>query len=164
MVSPIILSGSQGPRFFFNLDANVGPDSPNRPDDVQLVQMGFQAMARNPLFRPKDPKDEQILRRALGDPDITPGRHYGGGRNEVLSLVINLYQAFRGDGSVRDGHVSVIRGTTGSYDNVHSYLLIPMNNSLMDVNRRSFPRLDLLPECPTQLRSAIQKMLLGGVG
>jgi hypothetical protein len=48
MVSPLILAGSKGPRFLFNIGTNVGPRCPNRPDDVEFVQLGYFAMVRDP--------------------------------------------------------------------------------------------------------------------
>ena len=48
MVSPILIRKGDATRFYWNIDANVGAGSPNRNDDVQLVQLAYAVMATKP--------------------------------------------------------------------------------------------------------------------
>ena len=155
MVSPIIINGSAGPRFFFNLDGNVGPNSPNRPDDVQFVQLGYLAASRNPKV-----KATQAARELFAK--VVPGTPYNGAPNDPLTLAISAHEA--GRGGPRDGHVSVVRGGTGSYDGTHSYIVISLNNNLIDTMLDDFPRIDKNAQCPAELRLRVRKILLGNSG
>ena len=154
MVCPIVLKGPAGPQIYFNLGGSVGPSCPNVADDVQLVQLGYYAMLRNPLSQPPD-----ALRQALAK--IVPGAEYRGAPNDPLTLAIAAHEAFRG--GPRDGHVSVARGAE-NYDAGHKFIIVILNNCLNATMRHDFPRLDKHPLCPGALRVSVLKMLLGGVG
>ena len=156
MVSPLILTGSIGPRLFLNISGNVGPGSPNRPDDVQLVQLGYASLLLSPQAQGQL---NQAERQAFAA--VTPGAPYFGAPDDPLTLSIRAHEASRG--GTQDGVVSVARAA--SYDGgKHTFIMIPLNNAIRDVMVRDFPRVDKHPQCPAALRVSVLLILLGGVG
>jgi hypothetical protein len=155
MVKPLILNGQFGPKVFINLSANVGPQSPNKPDDVQFVQLGYLSMSQSPLLRGRL---SQAEREAFGK--IKPGAFYSGASDDPLTVAIRAHEA--GRGGTQDGHVSVATGST--YDGTHSFIIVPLNNAIRDMMVRDFPRVDKHPQCPAALKVSTMLMMLGGVG
>lgn len=155
MVSPLIVNGSIGSRVFLNVSGNVGPGGPNHPDDVQLVQLGYQSMLLSPVNQKLlSPAEREAFAK------VKPGAPYSGAADDPLTVAIRAHEASRG--GAQDGHVSVARG--GSYDGKHSFIVIALNNAIRDTMTRDFPRLDKHPQCPPELRISVMKILLGGVG
>ena len=153
MVSPLILTDpGKGPRFLFNIGANVGPGCPNDPADVQFVQLGYFAMVRAP-------KNSSLLtaaeRSALGK--VVPGAQYSGAAQDPLTQAIIAHEKSRG--GAQDGHVSVVRGA-GHYGN-HGFIVTALNLSLIDTMKGDYPRLDKHPKCPPLLRSNVLRVLVG---
>lgn len=147
MVSPVIAKGSKHAIFYLNLDANVGVNSPNRPDDVQLVQFGFYAMAvRN--------KDLPASERAAYV-KVIPGAAYTGAPNDPLTIAIRTHQAARG--GTQDGHVSVMNANLTYIDGhaSRSFQLAPLVNSIRFVTAGDYPRIDRHPMCPSLLKAAV---------
>src|SRR5512140_1878201 len=151
MVSPIILSGSAGPRFFFNLDGNVGPNSPNRADDVQLVQLGYVALSKNPKVQMTQAQRQLFAK-------VVPGAPYTGAANDPLTLAINEHEVLRG--GPRDGHVTVAR-SPGMYDATHTFIVVALNNNLRDTMLNDFPRIDKNPQCPGVLQVKVRNIAVG---
>jgi hypothetical protein len=147
------MTGGFGHQVYFNLDGNVGPRCPNRPDDVQLVQLGYFAVLR-------DPSNSAVLTPALRGvfDKIIPGAPYSGAADDPLSAAIRAHEASRG--GTADGHVSVIRNP-GKYDGKHTYITIALNNAIRDTMPDDFPRIDKHPRCPPLLRAAVLKILTG---
>jgi hypothetical protein len=153
MVSPLILAGSKGPRFLFNIGANVGPRCPNRQDDVEFVQLGYFAMVRDP-----NNKSRLNATERLAFSKIVPGAAYSGAPQDPLTLAISAHEASRG--GAQDGHVSVAR-SPGTYDSKHAFIVVALNLSLLDTLKGEYPRLDKHPKCPGILRSSILRILTG---
>ena len=155
MVCPLVVSNSRfaSRMFYFNLDAAVGPGCPNKPDDVQLVQMGYVAMLRNPAAASVMTPD---MKEAFGK--IVPGAPYTGGRDEWLSKAIRAHQAR--SGGTQDGKVSVAT-SAAYYDKTHSFIVVVLDNNIMDYMPQDYPRLDKSPLCAGALRQSVQLMLLG---
>jgi hypothetical protein len=149
----MILTGPTGPRFLFNLNANVGPSCANRQDDVEFVQLGYYAMVR-------DPKNASLLRPTERSAleKVIPGSAYTGGPAEPLTLAIRAHEASRG--GTQDGHVSVAR-TPGAYDSKHAFIVVALNLAILDTLKGEYPRIDKHPRCPGVLRGAILKILTG---
>ena len=153
MVSPLVLTEpGKGPRFLFNIGANVGPGCPNDQADVQFVQLGYYAMLR-------DPKNSSVLTAAERSAfaKVVPGAMYSGAAQDPLTLAILAHEKSRG--GAQDGHVSVARG--GGQYGQHAFIVIKLNLSLIDTMRGDYPRLDKHPKCPSALRSSILRMLVG---
>lgn len=96
MAVPVVVRN--GTLFFWNLSANVGRTSPNRPDDVQLVQLGYACAAKDPAV---DAKMRPIFAA------VVPGAPYTGLPNDPLTIAIIADQKDR-RGNTQDGHISVL--------------------------------------------------------
>ena len=141
MMVPIIAGG----KFFWNLSGNVGTASPNRPDDVQLVQLGYVCAAGGPKFA-------AALRVVFGA--VVPGAPYTGQEADPLTLAIRGHQTIRG--GVQDGHVSVLTNLAGlTYDGEHTFMMIALNTQMRHRLVGYFPRLDGHPRCPPLVRAAV---------
>src|SRR3982751_2416642 len=104
--------------FFFNISANVGVNSPNTVEDVQLVQFGYFAIAQNKLAS----VPAELITAASA---VVVGAPYSGAPNDPLTIAIKTDERTRG--GTQDGHISVIRGAV-SYDGAHLYLLARLTN------------------------------------
>jgi len=146
MVSPVALREGNNQRFSFNLEGNVGPNSPNKIDDVQLVQFGYFAKGKAP--------DTSPALKALCA-KVVLGAPYTGAPNDPLTLAIKAHQAERG--GTQDGHVSVMPpGTSLSYDGKHSYMILALVNNILDITKDDFPRIDKHPSCPQILKQRVR--------
>jgi len=136
-------------KFFFNISANVGLNSLNKTEDVQLVQFGYFAIAQNNFA-----DLPQELRTAAGN--VVPGASYAGAANDPLTIAIKVDQKVRG--GTQDGHVSVIRGATTSYDGgSHIFLLARLVNNIRSLSGKDFPRIDKHPKCPPALAASVRR-------
>jgi hypothetical protein len=157
MVSPIVLNGRNGLRVFVNLSGNVGLNSLNQPDDVQLVQLGYASMLVSPQAQAfLSPAERQAFA------NISPGARYLATANDPLTVAIKAHQASRG--GIQDGHVSVAAGSLSYDGGKHSFQIVALNNAIRDVLVKDFPRLDKHPKCPAALKVSVMLMMVGGVG
>ena len=111
----------------WNIDANVGLASPNRQDDVELVQLGFVAMLKNGKLNHNDGAKGAASAIVLGAP-------CSGRRGDVLVDTIIAFQQPRG--SIRDGHVSVMKPGDGTYTDrlgKSAFVMAVLNNNLFDL-------------------------------
>ena len=134
-------------RFYWNIDGNVGVGSPNRPDDVQLVQFGYSFMA-------KATGTPAALKAALSQ--VVVGNACSGREDDPLVRAIRAHEAAHG--GKQDGRVSVITVNSGVYHDSgsqHSFLLLSIVNNLFDAMPNDFPRIDKHPACPGVLRAAV---------
>ncbi|MBI5256908.1 MAG: hypothetical protein HY855_10445 [Burkholderiales bacterium] len=147
MVSPVIATIGGHKVFYLNVDANVGVGSPNKPDDVQLVQFGYLAAAANNTFSAAD--------RAIFAA-VVPGAPYSGAPNDPLTIAIKRHQAIRG--GTQDGHVSVMTGNFTYADKTgkHSFQLVSLINNIHDFLAGGYPRLDRHPKCPPALAAQVR--------
>lgn len=147
MVQPIIAKLAAGKIYFMNLDGNVGLNSPNLIDDVQLVQFGFLAMAANNTFSAAD--------RAVFAA-VVPGAAYSGSPTDPLTLAIKRHQASRG--GTQDGHVSVMTGTMMYADGSgnHTFQLVALMNNIRDFTVGLYPRIDRHARCPPALAAKVR--------
>ncbi|MEO2091651.1 MAG: hypothetical protein ABGY75_19520 [Gemmataceae bacterium] len=143
-------------RFFFNLSANVGVNSPNKKDDVELVQFAYFAMSKVPGTSP-------ALRPVFAA--VKPGAAYSGAANDPLTQAIIAHQRDRG--GTQDGHVSVINNPAVQYsaaDGPHVFMLVRLVNNIFDFMPDDYPRLDKHPSCPAELKRAVRAILLPNPG
>lgn len=135
----ILLGDSQ--QYFWNVDAHVGLNAPNRKGDVELVQFAYFCMATNGLA------GNSSLRTQAGA--VVPGAPYAGSPNDPLTKCILLHQQICG--GIRDGRVSPITGNSGSYGNA-TWLLVPLNVHLAaGVGAAIWPRIADDLRCPSTL-------------
>ena len=147
MVSPILLTSPKGQKFFWNIDANVGAISPNRTEDVQLVQLGYSIMANSATL-------SADLKAIFAKVQV--GVQCTGKDDDPLVKAIRAHQA--GRGGTQDGHVSVIKTTNGTYfdsSGGHTFMLTAIINNIFDAMPADFPRIDKHPSCPPALKAAV---------
>ena len=145
MVTPVVVGSGDQRRFFGNLSANVGTKSPNKPDDVQLVQLGYACAARSPQF--------SAATRAICA-TVVPGAPYSGQETDALTRAIRAHEKERG--GAQDGHVSVLTNFTNPiYDGVHVFIIVALNTQIRKQLPGNFPRLDKHPKCPPLLKAAV---------
>ena len=145
MVKPFLVPRGDGSsRLSWNLDANVGLFSPNRQDDVELVQLGYVAMSANPASG-IDPG----LRTMISQ--IVVGERCTGRQDDKLVKIIFAHQ--KGRGTIADGHVSALHGDMFSVD----FTLNPLLNGLSDTMPGEYPRIEKHPRCGGALRASVLK-------
>ncbi len=147
MAIPVIIGSGAGCRFAWNLSANVGVSSPNQADDVQLVQLGYACAQYGTNF---DAATRAIFAAVM------PGAPYSGQENDPLTRAIRAHQKHRG--GTQDGHVSVMANLTApSYDGVHTFMMMSLNNLMIDQLKSDFPHIDKHAKCPPLLRAVVTK-------
>jgi hypothetical protein len=144
----VTVNGVQKP--YWNVSANVGLASPNRPDDVELVQFGYYAMLNNPKV---EKTDEQ--RQAFSK--IIPGQRCNGTAADPLVAAILAHEKARGQ--AQDGHVSSITngGVYRAADGRHTFLMLALNANMYDLVPDAFPRIDRHPQCPPQVAQLVKR-------
>lgn len=139
---------------FWNVSSDVGPGQPNKPDDVELVRFAYFLMKDNPkaisgAFVALKP----VLQK------VTPT---GAFDNNLLDA-IRTHQRLRG--GTQDGKVSVARDNRfnkGQYDGQHSWMVFPLNNSMIDMAPNLYPRIDLHPQSGPAVTATVRKICLHG--
>jgi hypothetical protein len=157
MVEAYQLQTSGRRQFIFNLSANVGTKSPNRPDDVALVQLGFRALARSQDFSP-----------GLQDAEVFAAVPWDGACSErtddPLVRAIRRYQSIAPNGVV-DGHVSTIKDSDGIFrlgSSKGTYILADLTAAIIEVHGDLWPRIDRIEGCPQALRNRVAELLDSG--
>lgn len=145
MVAPVVVGSGEQRRFFWNVSANVGVVSPNKADDVQLVQLAYACAAFGANF---DPATRAIFAA------VVPGAPYSGQEADPLTRAIRAHQKHRG--GVQDGHVSVLTNlVTATYDGKNSFMIVSLNTQMRQQLVGYFPRLDKHAKCPALVRAAV---------
>jgi hypothetical protein len=129
-------------RFAWNVTSHVGPGCPNKPDDVQLVQLGYYCRARNP--KAGTTPEEKATAMA-----VVPGAPYTGAASDPLTIAIKAHQKARG--GTQDGKVSPIPGNQPAYSADMSWMIIPLSNNIYDVLRDVWPAIHKSQQCPPAL-------------
>ncbi len=143
---------SEKNRFAWNVSANVGLNSPNNLIDVSLVQFGLKArVLPDVIGQLGDSQEfqELIKKMVLGTPCT-------GQKNDPLVQLIECWQRQHSmaASSTKDGKVSVLTDATYGANNVR--LLKRLNNVLRNAYPSLFPRLDLMPNCPANVKSYVR--------
>ena len=143
----VVLKSSDGSDVFnWNIDANVGLNSLNKQVDFELVQFGYFAESQ-------DARVPQESRTIFAN--VVPGSRYTGGASDPLTLAILEHQKIHG--GTQDGHISVIRGSTGFYNAASTFLLVGLNASMRALLGSNFPRIDSHAKCPPTLKAAVAR-------
>lgn len=135
----------------WNTDTRVGLRSPNKPEDVHLVQFGFFCMGQ-PASKITDPQNRAIY-AAVKLETLCTGQ-------ETDPLVIAIRTMEKSRGGTQDGFVSNIPGSTGVYVDAgggrHANILLMLLNNMFDaVGGANWPRLDKHPRCPALVKTRI---------
>lgn len=136
-------------EFFWNVDAHVGPGCPNKPDDVNLVQMGFKAAGK----RVTDPEAKAICNA------VVLGAPYTGSPSDPLSVAI-VYLQKRRKGLV-DGRVSPCKQVGSIAQAIDLWTLAALIIHIRTELGRDWPHLDRWPGCPPALAGASRKVVVG---
>lgn len=146
MVKPFLVERNDGKlHLSWNLNANVGFASPNRQDDVELVQLGYFIMGKRKLGAM--PTDLLAMMAAIRVGSICTGR-----MDDPLVQLIFAHQKHRK--STVDGRVSVISNSTGTFGG-ETYLLGSLINNIFADQPELFPRVDKHPRCGSTLRQSV---------
>ena len=136
-------------RFYWNTHANVGPCCPNKPEDVQLIQLAYACKASNPRSV-LDPATRAIYAA------VVPGATYTGSPNDPLSIAIRTHQ--KQLGGIQDGVVSSMKSSSGMYSADKAWMLVALNNNIADVLGNQWPFIDRHPSCPPTLRDLVARV------
>ncbi len=129
----------------------MGPGCPNKTEDVQLVQLGYACKAVT-TRSDATPAEKAFYAK------VVPGAVYAGKADDPLTVAIQVHQKARG--GTQDGKISPIQNSVGMYDGQHIWLIMALNNSIIDVIKAGWPRLDKHPKCPAALKAAVLRMFL----
>ncbi len=138
-------------RFYWNVDENVGPGCPNKLEDVHLVQLAFFCKANNPKY-PVSPEEKAAYSAVM------VGAFYSGAPGDPLSIAIEILQKKKG--GVQDGRISSIESSSGMYAEDHGWLLIPLNNNILDSSGGIWPSIDKHPQCTAALSAAVTRVFV----
>src|ERR1700741_505847 len=144
MVKPFLVQRDDNlMHLSWNLAAKVGLNSPNKIGDVELVQLGYVVMAKRQAGKLTPELKKMMSELKIGQ--VCTGR-----QDDPLVRVIIEHQKLRK--SMVDGHVSVIRNSSGNINGVEPYLLGALMNNIWADQEGDFPRVDKHPRCGTNLR------------
>jgi hypothetical protein len=123
----------------------------NKLDDVELVRFGYNCMRLNTRFPTTDPGLLSALK----------AMRRTGGFDQDLADVIVAHQRSRG--GTQDGIVSVARISATSknrerYDGAHSWIIVALDNNMVDVAADVYPRIDKHPDSGFGVSSAVKKV------
>jgi hypothetical protein len=147
MVKQLTVHNNEGlPVHGWNVEKHVGANAPNDLVDVQLVQLGYLMMGRNPRLQ-KTPEDMAFFNAVkLGAPCT-------GREDDPLVRLIRHHQKKRG--GPQDGRISPIKTASGDYGD-KSFILTNLNAHTQCLMPDTFPRIDLHQDCPPALRKAVK--------
>ena len=146
MVAPFLLKKENGEqKFFWNISANVGVSSPNRTDDVHLIQFGYFIMSTSKFTAPN-------LKPIFAD--VKVGAPCTGREDDPLIKAIRAHQKDRG--GPQDGHVSSLKTSEAGFAPGRSFMLVAIMNNIFDATANDFPRIDRHPQCPQSVKIAVQ--------
>ena len=147
------MSGYQ--QFVFNLTGNVGTKSPNRPEDVALVQLGFRSLATATSFM-SGPADQKIFGAVEWTGECS------GEESDLLVKAIRHFQSMAPNG-VRDGHVSILKEHDPMFHlggtNRGVYIFSDLMTAIIEVHADLWPNIHRIEGCPPVLRNKIAMMM-----
>ena len=132
-----------GPKFMWNLDCSVGKGGSNTiATDVSFIQWYYTHAAG---FHLTDPANKEIYRKVK----IT-GACTGTDSDPLVAAIMAQQRSM--NHPYADGKVSVVTGTGKVSDKAFFLLRLEARFAVMFPN--AWPRLDLIPNCPSGVRQA----------
>ncbi|GGC17802.1 hypothetical protein GCM10011371_01620 [Novosphingobium marinum] len=130
---------------FFNTDANVGYNSPNRQEDVFLVTFLMRCAASC-----------SVIEREI-KPDFE--RITVGTVNEHFIATVRKWERLRG--TMQDGWISTARGSVNyqGRNGPAAFLVAVLNWDTGKAFPNAFPRIDLIPQCPAPVTALVRRSL-----
>ena len=145
-----LLHGRQLQHLFYNVDAAVGKDAPNRKDDVMLVQ--YLLKNASTLGFPQVFK-WNLLNYPIGG---VWDRNWQG----LLTAYIDA-EAGIGNKMVSDGRVDpVVRGRIVGPVHHRQFVIVVLNLKYSIVRAIDYPRLAEVADCPADLRIPLKWQVL----
>lgn len=126
MVEPRMGKRAAGPALIWNVTSNVGPQQPNKLDDVELVRLGYYCMLKNPAGGFKDPNLIARVKQMK-----TSGPY-----DQNLGEIITLHETERG--GAKDAIVSHGK-EMATYDGKHTWIIYALSNNILDVYKPVWP-------------------------
>ena len=153
MVQAVVVPHNQA--LFWNLSKDVGQGQPNQADDVEFVRFAYFLMKDNPKAMVGEfaTQLKPVLQK------VTPT----GAFDTALADAIRTHQRLRG--GTQDGKVSVAKATNfnrGVYDKQHTWMVFPLNNTMIDMAPNIYPRIDLHPQSGPAVTQVVRKICLHG--
>ena len=146
---PEIVTDTQGPIFFWNVDAAVGLHGANNFDDVMFVQWCFYKLSKWDRI----PAD---LRKVLAQTPVSGS--CTGRDNDPLVTSIKAFQASELMTGMVDGRVSPAKGGGyyKYYGDKQAFLILRLNGVLRVLHPQQYPRIDLMPEFIWRIRDQVK--------
>jgi hypothetical protein len=146
-------------RFLWNISGDVGLNSPNKQIDVSFVQFALKVRLSASFFEDTfgDSVElkESIRKMVVGTP-------CSGRKGDPLVEVIDLWQQDIMHGYTKDGKISTIKdGTYATVVGPQTSLLVKVNNGLRIVHPTQYPRVDLMPNCPLDVKTYVRFVMAG---
>ena len=153
MVKAVVVPHNQA--LFWNLSMDVGQGQPNQADDVEFVRFAYFLMKDNPKAMVGEfaTQLKPVLQK------VTPT----GAFDTALADAIRTHQRLRG--GTQDGKVSVAKATNfnrGVYDKQHTWMVFPLNNTMIDMAPNIYPRIDLHPQSGPAVTQVVRTICLHG--
>ena len=146
----IAVAELNGRAFRWNLTANVGPGQPNKLDDVELVRFGYICMKQNVKF-PASSDLQEVIDKVRAD----------GPFDTDLADAIKAHQLEHGgtqDGIVSVANVSSTSHNKERYDSSHTWIIMNLNNNMLDVAGDVYPRIDKHPQSGPEVSKVVKKI------
>jgi hypothetical protein len=133
-----------GPKFMWNLDCSVGKGGANSiGTDVSFIQWYYTLAAG---FQLTDPANKEVYQKVR----IT-GICNGSDSDPLVAAILIQQRSMRHP--IIDGKVSVVTATGKVGANAFFLLRLGARFAIMFPN--AWPRLDLIPTCPSSVRQAV---------
>ena len=138
---------------FYNVDDTVGAaPAMNRREDVLLVQFIFKALADKPSDNMT--ADEIARVKAVQVTGICDAATI-----EAIKMV-QKKKKLSNASTVVDGRVSSAQGKY-TYSGNAAWTIAVLNNLLQDRNVDVWPRLDMIKDCPQELKDMVKRQVVG---
>ena len=151
MVQPCLLNYAGGKQFSWNLDGKVGLSSPNKPDDVLLVQFCMTELVKGGF-------GNNDLKSAVAA--VRMGAPCSGRADDPLVKAIKALQAMAG--GTQDCCISPLNPNSPAYGRgagSHIYMLNVLLDALWKRIPRDWPGIDKIPGCPPGLLAVVKPAL-----
>jgi len=133
-------------NFIWNIDCSVGQHAQNSlAADVMYAQWYYSLAARNP-----NPNIDQNRRRIYQAVRVT-GTCSGRPDDPLVAAILAQQEVLQH--VPIDGKLSVAKGD-GKIDGSHAFFVFRLGARFAEMFNQVWPRLDLIPECPSPVREA----------
>jgi hypothetical protein len=149
MANVDIVHAHEGNLLFYNVDAAVGKNCPNRRPDVLLVQYLLNECCKSPNF--------SYIRISVMDDEkyMTVSGTWESHWNTYLANFANQLK-HSGRTVVQDGRVDPVAVLPRGPIHHHQYLMLYLNLGYALLRPKDFPRMAEVADCPVELRPLLK--------